>query len=132
MMGAKRLSFRQPFSEIPMLRKFLLGGLLAALSAAIPAQVPVEQLAKPAANATHYVIQSTGGKHGDSYIWKLPDGTSMGRETLVLRGQVFESDSTTKIGKDGMPAAITIRGFSPNGDVGETYGVAGGKATWKS
>jgi imidazolonepropionase-like amidohydrolase len=132
MMGAKRLSFRQPFSEIPMLRIFLLGGLLAALSAAIPAQVPVEQLAKPAANATHYIIQSTGGKHGDSYIWKLPDGTSMGRETLVLRGQVFESDSTTRIGKDGMPAAITIRGFSPNGDVGETFGVTGGKATWKS
>lgn len=115
-----------------MLRKILLGGLLAALSFAIPAQTPVEQLAKPPATATHYVIQSTGGKHGDSWIWAQADGTRMGRESLILRGQVFESDSTTKPGKDGMPAGITIRGFSPNGDAGETFSVVGGKASWKS
>jgi imidazolonepropionase-like amidohydrolase len=115
-----------------VLRKFILGGVLAALSSAVPAQTPVEQLAKPPATATHYIIQSTGGKHGDSWIWTSPDGTRMGRESLILRGQVFEVDSTAKAGADGMPASITIRGFTPTGDAGETFRVAEGKASWKS
>jgi imidazolonepropionase-like amidohydrolase len=56
----------------------------------------------------------------------------MGRESLILRGQVFETDSAAKTGTDGMPASITIRGFTPTGDAGETFSVAGGKASWKS
>jgi imidazolonepropionase-like amidohydrolase len=115
-----------------VLRKSFLGGLLAALSSAVLAQTPVEQLAKPPATATHYIIQSTGGKHGDSWIWTSADGTRMGRESLILRGQVFETDSAAKTGTDGMPASITIRGFTPTGDAGETFSVAGGKASWKS
>ncbi len=31
-----------------------------------------------------------------------------------------------------MPSSITIRGFTPKGDAGETFSVAGGKASWKS
>ena len=115
-----------------MARKLILAGLVGAFSISVSAQVPVEQLAKPPATATHYLIQSTGGKHGDSWLWTTSDGTRMSRETMNLRGQKFEYDSTGKAGADGMPATYTIRGFSPSGDAGETFTVAAGKASWKS
>ena len=105
--------------------------LLAVTSTAI-AQTPKDQLLKPPATARHYVIQSTGGKHGDSWQWTAPDGTRLARESLGLRGQVFEMDSSGKPGPDGMPATIEIRGFTPQGDAGEIFNVASGKATWKS
>jgi len=95
------------------------------------AQVPVEQLAKPPANATHYLIQSTGTKHGDAWLW-TENGKRMARESWILRGQVFEFDSSGKSGADGMPAALEIRGFSPTGDAAETFTVVNGKASWKS
>jgi hypothetical protein len=104
--------------------------LVFSLSAA--AQVPVEQLARPPASATHYVIQSTGTKHGDAWLWTTADGKRMARESWILRGQVFEFDSTGKAGADGMPASLEIRGFSPSGDAAETFSVANGKASWKS
>jgi imidazolonepropionase-like amidohydrolase len=112
-------------------RKFL-GSCILFVSAAVSAQTPTDQLAKPPADATHYIIQSTGSKHGDSYIWTTADGTRRGRESFNLRGQVFELDSAGKTGPDGMPASIVIRGVTPTGDAGETFSVAGGKATWKS
>ena len=115
-----------------MIRKILLAGSLLALSPAVLAQVPVEQLAKPPANATHYVIESTAGKHGDSWIWSAPDGTRMGRESMVLRGQLFELDSAGKTGRDGMPSSLVIRGFTPTGDAGETFTIRDGEASWKS
>jgi hypothetical protein len=96
------------------------------------AQTPVGDLAKPPADAEHLIISSTGGKHGDSWIWQTPDGTRMGRESMNLRGQVFETDSATKFGADGLPTSVTVRGFTPNGDAGETFTVAEGKASWKS
>ena len=114
------------------MRKLLPGSLFIAFCALAQAQTPVEQLAKPPATATHYIIQSTGSKHGDSYIWTTADGTRMGRESFNLRGQVFEFDSAGKAGKDGMPASIVIRGQSPQGDAAETFSIEGGKATWKS
>jgi imidazolonepropionase-like amidohydrolase len=110
----------------------LLTGLLAAFASPAFAQTPIEQLAKPPAGATHYIIQSTGGKHGDSWLWTAADGTRMARESFNLRGQVFEFDASGKPGKDGMPANIVIRGQSPQGDASETFTVANGKATWKS
>jgi imidazolonepropionase-like amidohydrolase len=109
-----------------------MGSLLLALASIATAQTPVEQLAKPPATATHYIIQSTGSKHGDSWLWTTADGTRMARESFNLRGQVFEFDATGKAGKDGMPASIVIRGQTPQGDAGETFSVTGGKATWKS
>ena len=115
-----------------MLRHQLLGGLLAAFAYSAAAQTPVDQLAKPPASATHYVIQSTGGKHGDAWLWTTSDGTRMVRESFNLRGQVFEFDSSGKAGKDGMPAKLVIRGQSPQGDAGETFNIVNGKATWKS
>ena len=56
----------------------------------------------------------------------------MGRESMNLRGQVFELDSSGKTGPDGMPSAITIRGVTPTGDAGETFAITAGKARWKS
>jgi imidazolonepropionase-like amidohydrolase len=114
------------------MRNLLAGATLIALSSLSFSQVPKEQLAKPPATAKHYVIQSTGSKHGDSYRWTTADGTHMARESLLLRGQVFEQDSATKDGKDGMPSSIVIRGYTPTGDAGETYEMSGGKASWKS
>ena len=32
------------------------------------AQTPLPDLAKPPADAEHFIISSTGGKHGDSWI----------------------------------------------------------------
>ncbi|MFD1612431.1 amidohydrolase family protein [Sphingomonas tabacisoli] len=96
------------------------------------AQVPKDQLAKPPADARHFVILSTGGKHGDSWMWTAPDGALMGRESMVLRGQVWEIDSSGAAGKDGMPARLDIRGVTPQGDAGETFSVTGGNAQWKS
>ena len=96
------------------------------------AQTPTADLAKPPANARHYIIQSTAGKHGDSWAWTTGDGQRMARESLNLRGQVFEQDSSAKVGADGMVASLTIRGVTPQGDASETFSIAGGKASWKS
>ncbi len=105
--------------------------LVAAVASAF-AQVPASELAKPPANARHFVIQSTGGKHGDSWSWAGPDGTRMGRESMNLRGQVFELDSSGRAGTDGMPSTLAIRGVTPQGDAAETFSISGGTAGWKS
>ena len=86
-----------------MRRTLVFLGLTAAVASAALAQTPVADLAKPPANARHFVIQSTGGKHGDSWSWIAPNGDRMGRESMNLRGQVFEFDSDGKAGADGMP-----------------------------
>ncbi len=98
--------------------------MTAIASSAVLAQVPASDLAKPPANARHFVIQSTGGKHGDSWSWVTADGTRMGRESMNLRGQVFELDSSGKAGPDAMPSAIAIRGVTPTGDAGETFAIS--------
>ncbi|HYE28233.1 MAG TPA: amidohydrolase family protein [Allosphingosinicella sp.] len=105
---------------------------LALSAAASWAQTPVADLARPPADARRYVIMSTAGKHGDASLWTAPDGTRMGRASLVLRGQVWEVDEASRYGPDGMLAHYELRGTSPQGDVGETFKVAGGKAIWKS
>lgn len=119
-----------------MRHKAIIGCFLFSISVAISAlahaQVPKADLLKPPASATHYIIQSTGGKHGDSWIWVGGDGARMGRESINLRGQVFELDSTGKPGADGMPASLAIRGITPQGDAAETFNVSAGKASWKS
>src|SRR4249920_552781 len=114
-----------------MRRLLVLAGLTMAVASAL-AQVPVGELAKPPAGARHFVIQSTGGKHGDSWSWVAPDGARMARESMNLRGQVFELDSSGKAGTDGMPATLAIRGVTPQGDAAETLTVSGGTAAWKS
>src|SRR5260221_14771237 len=69
--------------------RLVLGCLLALLPALSAAQVPVAELAQPPAGARHYIIGSTGGKHGDSWSWVGADGSRMGPGSLNLRGQAF-------------------------------------------
>ena len=114
------------------MHRILVSILLAAAAASPFAQTPTAELAKPPANARHFVIQSTGGKHGDSWNWVAPDGTRMARESMNLRGQIFELDSSGTSGSDGMPSAIVIRGITPQGDAAETFTVSSGTAGWKS
>jgi imidazolonepropionase-like amidohydrolase len=114
------------------MHRILLSVSLTAAVAAASAQVPVTELAKPPAGARHFIIQSTGGKHGDSWTWVAADGTRMGRESMNLRGQVFELDSSGKAGTDGLPSSLTIRGVTPQGDAAETFTISGGTAGWKS
>ncbi|MBI3400482.1 MAG: amidohydrolase family protein [Acidobacteria bacterium] len=94
--------------------------------------MPVAELAKPPVGARHFIIMSTGGKHGDSWAWTLPDGTRMSRESLNLRGQVWEVDTAITPGTDGLPVRIVVRGVTPQGDASETFAIANGKATWVS
>jgi imidazolonepropionase-like amidohydrolase len=114
------------------MHRILVSVWLAAAVASALAQVPPAELAKPPAPARHFVIQSTGGKHGDSWSWVAADGSRMGRESMNLRGQVFELDSSGRPGADGLPSAITIRGVTPQGDAAETFTISGGTAGWKS
>jgi len=115
-----------------MYRRVLLGILGAMLAGQVLAQTPTAELAKPPPDARHFTIESTGGKHGDSWSWIAPDGTRMARESMNLRGQVWEIDYSGKPGPDGLPVAVTIRGVTPQGDAGETFSVAGDTAQWKS
>jgi hypothetical protein len=96
-----------------MIRRTLLLFLFAGTSIA---QVPVDQLAKPPANAQNFSILSTAANHGKAAIWTEADGRSMSRESIHLRGMVFETDQSVKFGPDGMPAALAIRGFTPQGN----------------
>ena len=102
------------------------------LSTSAITQVPKDQLDQPPASAKHFTIQSTGGKHGDSWSWQLPDGTRKARESLNLRGQVWEVDYTGKPGRDGLPASVTIRGVTPQGDASENFSLTGAVANWQS
>jgi hypothetical protein len=100
--------------------------ITAAAASIVLAQSPLSDLAKPPANARHLVIQSTGGKHGDSWSWIASNGARMVRESMNLRGQVFELDSEGKAGPDGMPLTVSIRGVTPSGDAVETFTISSG------
>jgi len=107
----------------------LAASLLAEIAAA---QTSVQSLAKPPAAALHFTIISTAGKHGESARWTTSEGIRMGRESFLLRGQVFETESASHVGADGVLDRVTIRGFTPNGDAAESFAIAEGRATWKS
>jgi imidazolonepropionase-like amidohydrolase len=115
-----------------MHRTFVNIGLTVTIVFAARAQTPVADLVKPPENARHFVIQSRGGKHGDSWMWVDANGHHLGRESMNLRGQVFELDSDGHAGTDGMPYMVTIRGVTPSGDAAETFAISAGAARWKS
>ncbi len=115
-----------------MFRPITPAAIVIALASSACARTAVSDLAKPPADAVHYVIQSTAGKHGDSWLWVTADGTRMARESIILRGQVFEYDSSSRTGADGMPSSIAVHGFNPSGDAAESFSIAGGQAAWKS
>lgn len=106
--------------------------MTACFASVAQAQVPDAQLATPPAGATHLIISSTGGKHGDSWLWRAPDGTLMARESMNLRGQVWETDAAARPGADGLLSRFVVRGRSPQGDAGESFSVENGTARWKS
>jgi imidazolonepropionase-like amidohydrolase len=115
------------------MRRLILAALLSAsASAAVAAPTPKEQLLVPPANATHFVVVSTAGKHGDEYAWALPDGRMAFRESILLRGLIFEQDETMRVGPDGMPADVVIRGVTPSGDSAETFAITNDNAAWVS
>lgn len=104
--------------------------LIATGAQATPAALA--DLAKPPADAKQFTIMSTAGRHGQSARWVTADGTLMGRESMNLRGQIFEVDSASRLGADGMLSKTTVRGFTPEGDAAETFSIEGGVAHWKS
>jgi hypothetical protein len=115
------------------MRSTLLALLLAASPpAALAAPTPKDQLLVPPAGADHFVIVSEAGKHGDEWRWTLPDGSVAYRESILLRGLVFEQDEVIKFDSSGIPASITIRGVTPSGDSAETYTVDQGTGRWKT
>ena len=115
------------------MRSTLLALLLAASApAALAAPTPKDQLLVPPAGADHFVIVSEAGKHGDEWRWTLPDGSVAYRESILLRGLVFEQDEVIKFDSSGIPASITIRGVTPSGDSAETYTVDQGTGRWKT
>lgn len=98
----------------------------------VTAQTPDADLATPPTSAQHFTIMSTAGKHGTSARWTGPDGMRMGRKSLVLRGQIFELDSTALVGGDGMLDRVVVRGHTPNCDAAESFAIADGVSSWKS
>ncbi len=115
------------------MRHVILAALLVASApAALAAPTPKEQLLVPPKDAAHYVVMSTAGKHGDEYAWKLPDGRMAFRQSILLRGLIFETDETFRFGADNMPSEIVIRGVTPSGDAGETFAISGTQANWTS
>jgi len=110
----------------------MIAALLSACASAAMAQTPKEQLLVPPPNATHFVVVSTAGKHGDEYMWTTPDGRIAFRESILLRGLTFETDETMRVGADGMPTDVVVRGVTPSGDAAETFAMINGTARWKS
>lgn len=121
-----------------VLGRAILAGWIAALAMLpvwterLQAEVTVDQLAKPPAEAQAFAILSTSGTNGKGFLWTAADGSRMSRDSILLRGQVWELEQKVIVGKDGMPASMVVRGFAPEGDAAETFQIAEGKATWKS
>ena len=129
-----RSSSRRRSLGVPFVSPSRVVGIVIALLPAttVSGQTSAFNLAKPPADAAHFIIESTGGKHGDSWSWTASDGTRMARESMHLRGQIWEIDYQGKAGSDGSPVMMAIHGATPQGDAAETFAVAGGTAQWKS
>jgi hypothetical protein len=96
------------------------------------AQIPTSELSTPPASSRRLTILSVAGAHGESWMWTTSDGTRMSRESLNLRGQVFELDAAGIPGADGLPSRLAVRGVTPAGDAAETFAIQNGQASWKS
>ena len=114
-------------------RRALIALCLAVSPAALAAApVPKDQLLKPPADADHFVIVSEAGMHGDEWRWTLPDGSIAYRESILLRGLVFEQDQVVKVDASGRPVSITVRGVTPSGDSAELFTIDQATAKWKT
>jgi imidazolonepropionase-like amidohydrolase len=113
------------------------GGLTAAaiavlFTAGAYAQVPANQLMVPPPGAEKFVVISTAGEHGSSSLWRTGDGSFFSRESILLRGMVWEQDEAIHFGRNGQPDRISIRGVTPSGDAAETFAVSDNEARWKT
>ena len=113
--------------------------VVAALSAAILAwpafaQTPIDQLAKPPADAKIWTITSGDGTvpHGQIALWTDTQGTHWSRESLNLRGIVTEIDEQNRYAADSSLQSLVVRGTVPEGDAAESYDVKNGVYTFKS
>ena len=116
------------------MRRMMFALLLATTATiATAAPTPKDQLLTPPAGARHFTISSSAGKHGDNWSWTLPDGRIAYRMSLNLRGWITEVDEVTALGPDRRPTAITVRGFTDQGDATEAFSVdGGGIAHWQT
>jgi imidazolonepropionase-like amidohydrolase len=105
---------------------FTAGGHLAS------AQIPADQLMIPTADARKFVILSSAGRHGSSSLWMAADGSIFLRESILLRGMVWEQDGSIHFGRNGLPDRVAIRGINPSGDAAESFVISDGEARWKS
>jgi hypothetical protein len=115
-----------------VLRKIL---ALIALLVAAPAlaQTPVDQLAKPPADAKVWSITDPGGtRHGQVSLWTDASGTHWSRFSLNLRGFVSEIDEQNRFAPDGTLESMIVRGSTPSGDAAETYTVKDGVYSYTS
>lgn len=102
------------------------------LAPGVLAQVPKEQLRVPPATADRFVIVSPAGQHGTSAVWRTADSSVVSRDSMLLRGMVWNLDETIHFGPNGQPDHIEVRGVTPQGDAGEIFAVVDGDAKWKS
>jgi len=89
-------------------------------------------LLTPPDDAQKLLIVSAAGQHGTAAVWRMPDGSLASRDSLLLRGMVWEQDEVIRLNANGVPDRIVVRGVSPSGDSAETFEVSGGTARWKS
>lgn len=115
-----------------MLRK--IAALLVALIASPAlAQTPVDQLAKPPADAKVWsVTNSAGTNHGHISLWTDAGGTHWSRVGINFRGFVSEMDEQNRFAPDGTLQSMVIRGATPSGDAAETYIVKDGAYSYTS
>lgn len=111
-----------------------LGVMLALSSVFSFSQVPVEQLAKPSANAQVWTITSSNGaaEHGKVSLWVDKSSVHWSRMSMHLRGFITEIDQQMRFAHDGSLATLEIRGKVPEGDAAETYAAKNGEYTFKS
>jgi hypothetical protein len=116
-----------------MRRIVLFSLIIAAAATAAAATTPKERLLVPPPGARHFTLSSTAGKHGDVWSWTLPDKRIAYRMSMSLRGWVTEDDEVVTLGVDRRPTAISIRGFTDQGDAAEDFSVDDrGVAQWKT
>ncbi len=114
-----------------MLRKIIIGALVLAPTFA---QTPLDQLARPPANAKVWTITTNGGaqRYGQVSLWTDASGTHWSRLSLNLRGFISEVDEQNRFAPHGTLESMIIRGKTPQGDAAETYEAKNGTYTWTS
>jgi len=117
-----------------MVKKLLYALLLAGVSVtAQAAPISKDQLLVPPPSARHFTITSKAGKHGDNWVWTLPDGRMASRMSMSLRGWITEVDEVATLGPDGRPVAVEVRGYTDSGDATESFKVdPSGVARWQT